>query len=164
MLTMKVKTIMVATALTAIVGATWHLAGLSYTAQIAEIREAAALELATQTERVLEKEREIKALQTKIEKDFIEYEKKLITANDRFNARLSDAFRLRDPNTTCDASQASGTAPTGDGPRRGELSKEATEFLWGESTRADRVAGRLALCQQYIDALQSQIGSRPESR
>lgn len=165
MLTAKIKWALVAVAWVATIVATWHLTGLSHDAELSKIRESAAAELVSQTEKVLEKEREIKSLQTKIEKDFIVYERKLITANDRFNARLNDSLRLRDPNATgCAAGSNSGTTPTGDGSRRGELSKEATGFLWSESARADRVAGRLALCQQYVDVLQKQIGSLPEGR
>lgn len=159
MITDKVKAIMGAVVLIVAIGATWHLTGLGYEAQIAKIRETAAKELAAQAESVLEKEREIKTLQTKLEKDFIDYEKKLITANDRFNARLNDALRLRDPGgSRCAADSATGTTTTSDGAGRGELSKEATGFLWSESTRADRVAGRLALCQQYVEVLQKELG------
>lgn len=165
MLPVNVKWGLIAAAWLGTIGATWHLSGLSHEAEMSKIRETAASELSAQVGKVLEKEREIKTLQTKIEKDFIVYEEKLITANTRFNARLNDAFRLRDPNATgCTPSSPSGTTTASDGPRGSELSKEATGFLWGESARADRVAGRLALCQQYVEVLQQQIGSRPEGR
>lgn len=165
MLTTKIKCALVAVAWAATIVVTWHLTGLSHEAELSKIRETAASELSAQVGKVLEKEREIKTLQTKIEKDFISYEEKLITANTRFNARLNDAFRLRDPNATgCAPTSPSGTTPTGDDSRRGELSRESTEFLWGESARADRVAGRLALCQQYVEVLQQQIGSLTKGR
>lgn len=162
----KTKTKVVASAVVALllaaVVSTWHYTGAVYRAEISKIKETAATEVAKHALATLEKEREIKKLQTKIEQDFIEYENKLITANDRFNARLSDSFRLRDKNASgCAAGADSTTTDSGDGSGGAELSKEATEFLWGESSRADRVAGRLALCQQYVEILQGQLGQSP---
>lgn len=89
---------------------------------------------------IIEKQNEIKTLETKVS-----------------GLIKSGAIRMRDPNRVCStrATKDANTSTTSrdDDSGDSELSGETAQFLWGESSRADRATEKLIACQKYVSDL-----------
>ncbi len=89
--------------------------------------------------------------------------------HDRDLAAVRDGFRLRDPAaapaTACQGGGGSGPAAPGtaaggpDAAGRGDLSREATEFLLGEANRADAVVDKLHRLQGLVTSYWQACGA-----
>lgn len=105
-------------------------------------------------------ELQIANLQTQLEGT---YEKENARVNEvllHYTGLINDGFRLRDKNRTASRSvstdSASGATYGGNQPTcSNELSTEATRFLLGISTEADKVVNQLVTCQKYATELRN---------
>lgn len=121
--------------------------------------------LKIETDKVRANELKIANLQTQLEGS---YEKENTRVNEvllHYTDLINDGFRLRDQrqfaNKPISANESTGTTNGGDSTTcSDELSAEATRFLLGFATDADKVVNQLVTCQVYAKELR-QICSSP---
>lgn len=134
--------------------ATHHLDATAERARAADYAEAANAKILATAQATLDTEHaaatKYNAISTKLEKDKANVKANLNTV---LNGIADGTISLRDPYPIADNNAVSAVANTTsqcDGRATGELSKQATRFLFGEAARADEIVGQLTACQGLL--------------
>jgi len=115
------------------------------------------------TDAALAKQTALSKVNSELEKKYADANRKANETLGKYNDLVNNGWRLRDPGTetsvqVCRTSEGGipGAADSGDGTASGrQLSKEASQFLLGFASDADKVVEQLKVVQEYALRLKS---------